>query len=734
MRKTAFIMASVLLLSSLTGCASGAQAQTLSVKGGYSENEILFPYNSYVYATMSDFFEINGEPYFYEGETDMFYSFNKDVTTVEREGKMLLANTENEGKSNHTHNGSWAPIMNVIAACDSAVFYACWDNQKTCFEFRTDSGTSKRLDIDTVYFAEFSDDGRLFIADYNGVYEVSLSSGKMTPIPSVKAEAGMTIVNDMLIAVDRNNTYIYDIKEGKEKPVPKYLSEFFKGRMDEISYFNCFQMCEGDNGSVYICCEDGIFRFMPGGNQIEQIIDGVVNAIGSPSFRPSSVYCCENGTIIVSSETGRIMKYTYDPDMVNEITSELKIYSLDKNDTLLQLVGDFASANRKIKVSYQYGRRNGISYSDAMKEFTTSMLSGDAPDIIMIDGMDIQNLNERNLLCDLSQYKDIWMPAEGLLDNTALWNSDGNSIYSVSCKFRVPAVAAEKKTLGSISSFHDIAQEVMKIRKDTDPTFSIMNIESPVSFVKLGMIYEGNSLLKNLNKQNLVSFLSDCDTLAKYDNDRVKGGTIGCSQFTLKPEEYSFSENYFTYLLDKNGIIGGTVNGFSKEYNILLSSSEVNQSGIDFRLGMNDGTHSFVPVCSLAVTETGKNRDEALHFLADALSTENQKIENYDGFPVNTGAYEYFFKLYRSHSITPEYFTVFTREGDDYDSFEERWINSTENAALTKYLKTLDEPIVIDNVIMSIIEEAFDKVDTGNMTVEQAADEVLGQLELKMKE
>lgn len=733
MKKASLILASMLLISSLTGCGSSAMAEPVSVKGGYREEEIIFPYNSYVYAVMSDFFEMDGEPFFYESETDMFYSFNTDVTTVEREGKRILADVEGEGSSDHSHNGTWAPITNVLSACDSAVLYACWKNEKTCFEFRTDSGVTKSLNVNNLYFADFSDDGRLFIADSNGVSEVSLTTGNLTPVSSVKAYAGMAIVNDLLIAVDEENTYIYDIKEGKDKNVPKYLSEFFKSRIDETMSYDCFKMCEGDNGSVYICCDDGIFRFMPDGNQIEQIIDGVVNAIGSPSFNIESICCFENGTIIVSSENGRIMKYTYDPDMENEIISELKIYSFDKNDTLSQLVGDFASANRKIRVSYQYGRRNGISYSDARKEFTTRMLSGDAPDIIMIDGMDIENLRERKMLCDLSEYKDIWMPEEGLLDNTALWNSDDDGIYSVSCKFRIPAVGAEKKSLGSISSFHDLAQEVERIRKEEDPIYTIMNMGLEDSYVKLGMIYEGNNLMKDLSRERLVTFIKDCELLSKNNSDKVYGTTVGYPQFGYKPAEYRFSETYFSFLLDKYGVAAGTVNGFEKEYNILLSSEEVNESGIDYRLGMNDETRSFIPVCSLAITEAGKNREEALHFLADALSVENQKIENYDGFPVNSGAYDYFYRLYKRH-YTAEYFTVWNRDNDNSASFEERWINSTENAVLSKYLKSLDEPVVIDNVIMSMIEDAFEKCDSGAMTAEQAAEEALGQLELRIKE
>jgi len=734
MKKASLTAASLFLISFLTGCASGARAETLSVKGGYKEEEVIFPYNSYVYANMSPLFDIGGEPFFFEAETDMFYSFDPEVKVVEREGKRLLAESEKTEESG-SHSSSSDQIVNVITACDSAVLYTCWDKERTCYEFRTESGDVNRIDTNALYYAGFSADGRLFIADQSGVSEVSLSNGKLTPLMSAMPSAGMGVVNDLIIAVTQDDTYIYDIKEGKEKSVPKYLSEFFKGRIDETTVYNSFQMCEGDNGSVYVCCEDGIFRFMPDGNQMEQIIDGVVNTIGSPAFHPASVFRCENGTIVVSSETGKILKYTYDPDMVSEITSELKIYSIDKNDTLSQIISDYASANRNVKVSYQYGRRNGISYSDAMKEFTTRMLAGDAPDIIMIDGMDIQNLKERDLLCDLGQYKDEWMPEEGLYENTALWNRTDDKLYSVSCKFRVPAVAADKKKIGSIKSFHDIAEEVKRIRKENDPTYSILNIWDTDAYVRLGMIYEGNDLLKDLSKEKLTSFISDCETMSKNDVDRQNGMTIGFPQFTPLPNEYSFTQTYYSYLSDKNGLAAGTVNGFDNEYNILLSSYDVRKSGIEYRLGLDESRHTFIPVCSLAVTEAGKNREEAIRFLSSALNADSQKMENYDGFPVNNGAYEYFFKLYRSHNVDTEYYGIYSRSSEHAeDFFEERWPNTNENAKLTKYLKTLDEPVVPDCVTISMIEEAFEKCDTGSMTPEQAAESVLGQLDLKMKE
>ena len=247
------------------------------------------------------------------------------------------------------------PTRKSPAILIKAIHHISWP--LSCYEFRTESGTTGRIDTTGLYYAEFSHDGRLFVSDEKGISEVSLTNGSMTQLLSVVPEAGMGVVNDMIIAVTQDDTYIYDIKEGKEKNVPKYLSEFFKGRITETATFDIFQMCEGDNGSVFICCEDGIFRFMPEGNQMEQIIDGVVNTIGSPAFHPSSVYRCENGTIIVSSETGKILKYTYDPDMVSEITSDISFVRVDTNDTLSLVMSFFACANRTLRCDND--RRHG---------------------------------------------------------------------------------------------------------------------------------------------------------------------------------------------------------------------------------------------------------------------------------------------------------------------------------------------------------------------------------------
>ena len=195
---------------------------------------------------------------------------------------------------------------------------------------------------------------------------------------------------------------------------------------------------------------------------MEQLIDGYSCRLGNPSYTVSSVICDADGNLLISYEEGVIMRYRYDPEAVNEITSTLKVYSLTENDTLSQIISEYKVQNPTVRVDYEIGMRRGITYDDALKNLTAEILSDNAPDVMMLDGLDIDNYAEKNMLLDLTGSENTWNPDNVLLDNVVKWNSNDGKLYSVACKFELPVVIAwqeDMESIGSLSDFADIVEE-----------------------------------------------------------------------------------------------------------------------------------------------------------------------------------------------------------------------------------------------------------------------------------
>ena len=134
------------------------------------------------------------------------------------------------------------------------------------------------------------------------------------------------------------------------------------------------------------------------GNRIEKIVEPSNNYIGNPSYHAQSIAVDEKGNIYVGFSEGIMTKYSYDPELTEAKTSKLTVYSLEKNSTLVQTINAFSAENKDVKVDYRIGMKNGVTYTDAMKELTTQILSGDAPDVIMLDGLDVTNITGKKCL------------------------------------------------------------------------------------------------------------------------------------------------------------------------------------------------------------------------------------------------------------------------------------------------------------------------------------------------
>ena len=109
-------------------------------------------------------------------------------------------------------------------------------------------------------------------------------------------------------------------------------------------------MCKAPNDSICIACSDGIYKYILNGNNVEQIVDGVSCSLGNPSLKLSSIYCCDDESIIVAFDEGTISKFFYDPEMENTKAVVLKVYTLEKDETLSQLINGYASQNRDVKI------------------------------------------------------------------------------------------------------------------------------------------------------------------------------------------------------------------------------------------------------------------------------------------------------------------------------------------------------------------------------------------------
>ena len=129
----------------------------------------------------------------------------------------------------------------------------------------------------------------------------------------------------------------------------------------------------------------------------------------------------------------QLLRYDYDPDLVRPKTRPLTVYSLEENPTVRQTVSQCMLEHPELEVRYEVGMQEGLEKEDAIKQLNTRLLAGEAPDVLILDGLPVDSLVEQGLLTDLSSLVD----TEGLYPAARAGERDGKLWY-VAGRMKLP--------------------------------------------------------------------------------------------------------------------------------------------------------------------------------------------------------------------------------------------------------------------------------------------------------
>lgn len=737
---TAFALAAACVFCTV-GCQSGDEHKTAVSMGRYVEQETII---------YSDVFKL-GELYMRDGKPGFIDLYEKRIYT-ERVGENTFAFYDMPSLSELGDNPA---IFSAVCAENGDLFLLYWDStagQGTLCGCITADGKVKRINVDIGYICDIacSADGRLFALNDSGkIYEIDAVSDKAKELcdSSVSSSSSpkLDVVGDYIVAANGKTLFFYDYKNGKEIETPEAIQSFWSAN---ISEGHAFDFCSGEEGAFYIVCKNGLYRYVMNGNQVEQLIDGLTCRLGNPSYTVNSVLCDGDTFLIAYDKSGSgsaesvVMRYAYDPEADNDLSSTLKIYSLTENPTLLQAISDYKTQNPIVRVDYEAGMRDGMTYDDAVKNLTTEILSGSAPDVIMLDGMDIDNYISKNMLLDLSDSESVWNPDHALLDNVAKWNDDGG-LYSVACKFGIPALIAESDVLERTDSLTALAEETEKYNQE-NADILVIDILTARDVLERILLYVGDDVIdeNGINSAELQQMLEDCKKI--YDNTLGQYLYMGSEVAAQAEQEYIKRKNdpmiynagYYSrgfWLAPSHYLYGmGLVNGFFNCLNDLTSVNIDDEYDIGYRYGLTEDSHTFLPVCNLGICTAGANAEEAEKFLAVALSEEVQEVELYDGLPVNTKTLQ---KYYDRNKDPNDYvITQTTNIYDEWITYRTEWMSNAEVEEFRQTIEALDAPVLLDTMTQEIIIDYGTQCLNGKISAEEAVEEISEQLSLRMKE
>lgn len=637
----------------------------------------------------------------------------------------------------------------ILRGYDYSKDYDDFNDYEMEYIYLSDETGVTKLDFEEeFYLFAFSEDGRLFATDNIGkTYEIDLKTQTATLLfttgsytePVLEAVTSLNVIGSNIIVTTPSGITMYDYRK-QSVETPQVLQDFFTEQA--FTYNDQYDFCEGEDGSIYFVCKNGLYRYVMGGNLVEQILDGSHYHIGNPSYTTKSVLQDTDGSFLIAYQEGVVMRYYFDPTASNEITSSLKIYSLTENDTLESLINEYQIQNPSVELEYEIGMKQSdvTSAANALEQLQAELLTDEAPDVILLDGFEIDKLND-NLL-DLTAYEDAIVSDYTLFDNIAEWNRDEDGWYSIACKFQLPFLLGRESDMEQIHDWESFAEIVAQKRKE-DPDGKILGLEpyTQEHVLELAMQYEGNEYFTEdgLQTDKLQALLENCKVVYENTNSIYTEEDIQRYMIVSASESAGIYEavsgKIANVMIKGQGMALDTIKDFRNGINFIYSldslTSEYGEyaetlkyTDVLYRYGFSEDSSSFIPVCNLGILKNTEEIDTAVDFLATAFSEGVQSADLSDGLPVTEGAlkngcntgYEAAYE-FDSSSEGSTIATIYSYGDDDY-------FNNTDVQELQQTIAALDTPIYLDYDTMYVWKEAGSAYLNGDISLEEAVAQI----------
>lgn len=525
-----------------------------------------------------------------------------------------------------------------------------------------------------------------------------------------------TLVGDTYITAGDLGFLAYDMETGKELETIPYQT----GDADAEG-----SLAAGEGDDIYLCNAAGIHHMALGGTMWETIVDGSLNSLSLPGIRISKMCVGKNNDFFVwyeKDENPVLAHYVYDPDTISVPTSTLTVYGLDLSEKYLIRQGAirFQMENPDIRVEVIDGRMQmeGMMDADIIRSLNEELLTGAGADVLVLDGLPGKSYIEKGILEDMSELLAPFTESGEIYRNlTGHFRRSDGSVYEVPVRVLFPVVYGEAGATASLSSLQAYLeyQESPGAGSISGKTV-YENILRRLAFLYDQELWDDDGKLK---EEELTDLLEAAMRTGEHSGARV-----------LYPEDedngagkrYNLvAENGFT-TPDHLGIMAGD-NQASLEL-----PREMAEMSLSFAVMREKGyplqsvNHTFYPEERVAINRNSRQKETAERFVSFLLSEQIQGEDVEDGFPVTRAGVE----RWKQRQIVMSYGTG-SWDGlmiyGDYPTESERKL-------LLDMIPDLDNPVVPDPTVLSIMAEESEGYFSGTQDLPAAVKAIISKVTL----
>lgn len=555
------------------------------------------------------------------------------------------------------------------------------------------------------------EDGSLFALTYTSMDLLSGEDGNVLESEEVSAQYNDTVVSDgenIYLCATENPGMQIEKRQGSPG------GSVTKIDFPTDSAYGA-NICATEEGSLIVAGTDGIFRRRAEADAWEKLLDGP-----ETDFAMSDCWCAglavqEDGSIYaLFQESGggaRLNRYAYDPEAVVEIEEELHLYTVYESPLLQQAAVMYHREHPEVAITIQYAYSaydsGEADYNAVYQELNTLLMGEDAPDILVLDGLDMDSFMKKGLLADIGE-------AVGPMEERGelLSGITGNYIQEDGKRYIVPLQFGFNMALG-----RDIEAENMA------------SLEALADFLSgTEENYLGPQTVGELVDKFYPYFCGDIVKEKQLDREAL-GGRLECLKKIADScgivESRGKGERAYSMwdLASGAKLAFSEVTGFK---NCMFPIAIVDYIQGSFAAYEN----SFLPLLQTGICAKSRYQDTAMDFLRLALSESVQDKDHYLGFPVNLASLEKQAHEDRSES---EAFTSIEAEGGEVEFAIRQYSDETAEALLA-ICKALDKPAAEDAKIREVLIEALGAYLEGSQTNEATVQRIEDGLKMYLAE
>ena len=449
-----------------------------------------------------------------------------------------------------------------------------------------------------------------------------------------------------------------------------------------------------------------------------------------------------------STGTELLKHYAYNSEAAAVPEQTLEIYSLEENASVKQAISDYQKNNSDVYIKYEVGlsEGSGMTKEDAIRNLNTELLSGEGPDIILLDGMPVESYMEKGILADLSGMLSENFEQDTFFENIVSTYKKDDKIYAIPTRFKLPVVYGDKAVMDGITDLTTFADTIEKLRQEKE-SGSIAGLFNEKEVVE--KLYDVNSPAwvaedGTIKKEELKTFLTEAKRI--YEAEQ-KG--LSETQIQEREEGLAFYKEYvgadyslnagnsaMDYLIGKQQIAFGRsncVSTLSMDYSMIASVLDKKDSEQQIKLMPGQMGNVFVPNSVIGICENSASKELAMAFVSSLLSEDAQSGAVESGYPVNKAAFSTALINPQEEEESSMFYSMCTEDGDVIN-LDVNWIDEAEQKNLEEMVASLDTPSAMDETVKDAVLELAPAALNGEKTIDDVANEIVNKVQIYLSE